>query len=56
MKENKGDADALKKAGADVTLNVLKGVGHNLLSADTDKMAADFFDKHLNVGNAAAAK
>ena len=39
--------DALKKMGADVTLKVLPNVGHNLILPETDKMAVDFFDKHL---------
>ena len=39
--------DALKKAGADVTLFVVKGAGHDIINPATIKMTGDFFDKHL---------
>lgn len=38
---------ALKKAGTDVTLYVVKGAGHGCLNDVTVKMTGDFFDKHL---------
>jgi acetyl esterase/lipase len=38
---------ALKKAGADVTLHVVKGGGHGFGSPEIDSMVATFFDKHL---------
>ena len=37
----------LKKAGVDATLEVVKGQGHGFQGPETDKMVADFFDKHL---------
>ena len=45
---------ALKKAGVDATLRVVKGAGHGLRGGEMSseelfKMAADFFDKHLKV-------
>ncbi|MBL8795109.1 MAG: alpha/beta hydrolase [Planctomycetia bacterium] len=39
---------ALKKAGIDVTLHVVKGGGHGFGGPEIDKLVADFFDKHLN--------
>jgi len=43
---------ALKKAGVDATLRVVKGAGHGLRGGEMSseelfEMAADFFDKHL---------
>jgi dipeptidyl aminopeptidase/acylaminoacyl peptidase len=43
---------ALKKAGVDTTLHVVKGAGHGLRGGEMSseelfKMAAGFFDKHL---------
>ncbi len=43
---------ALKKAGADATLRVIKDGSHNLLNAETDKLTDAFFDKHLSAGKA----
>jgi acetyl esterase/lipase len=42
--------DALKKAGVEATLHVVKGAGHGFRDPETDKMVADFFDKHLRGG------
>ena len=43
---------ALQKVGADVTLHDrIKGGGHNLINPETDKLAAEFFDKYLLKGN-----
>ena len=42
--------DALKKEGVEVTLHVVKGQGHGFRDPETDKMVADFFDKHLRGG------
>lgn len=39
--------EALKKAGADVTLHVVKGGAHGFGGPDIDKMVDAFFDKHL---------
>jgi acetyl esterase/lipase len=39
--------DVLKKAGADVTLHVVKGGGHGSDGPGVDKMVDAFFDKHL---------
>lgn len=38
---------ALKKAGIDVTLHVVKGGGHGFGGPEIDKLVADFFDKQL---------
>jgi acetyl esterase/lipase len=46
-------ADALKKAGVDVTLQVLKGAKHGgpeFSTPESRKLIADFFDKHLKKG------
>jgi dipeptidyl aminopeptidase/acylaminoacyl peptidase len=43
-------AEALKKAGVDVTLKKIEGAGHggpHFNSAETRKLIVDFFDKHL---------
>lgn len=40
-------ADALKKAGVEVTLYVVPGVGHGVSTPEAMRMAADFFDRHL---------
>ena len=40
-------ADALEKAGVEVTLQVLPDAGHGVLNSETAKLAAEFFDKHL---------
>lgn len=42
--------EALKKAGADVTLHVVKGGGHGFGGPEISKMVDDFFDKHLKPG------
>jgi len=42
--------DALTKAGVQATLHVVKGAGHGFRDPETDKMVADFFDKHLRGG------
>jgi acetyl esterase/lipase len=39
--------EALKKAGADATLHVVKGAGHGFGGPEINKMVNDFFDKHL---------
>jgi len=39
--------EALKKAGADVTLHVVKGAGHGFGGPEINKIVDDFFDKHL---------
>jgi len=44
--------DALKKAGGEVTLHVIKGGGHVFGSQEIDKMVVEFFDKHLKAGAA----
>lgn len=43
-------AAALKQAGVDATLHVVKGGGHGVIGPDTLAMAAAFFDKHLKTG------
>jgi acetyl esterase/lipase len=46
-------AEALQKAGVDVTLKILKGAKHGgaeFSSAESRKLIADFFDKHLKKG------
>ena len=45
--------EALKKAGADATLHIVKGAGHGFKPQDVDEMTKAFFDKHLK---GAAAK
>jgi dipeptidyl aminopeptidase/acylaminoacyl peptidase len=43
-------ADALKRAGADVTLKIVPGAGHGGPAFQTDEMhqlMQEFFDKHL---------
>ncbi|MBM4016778.1 MAG: alpha/beta hydrolase [Planctomycetes bacterium] len=40
-------AEALKKAGVDVTLHVVKGAGHGFRGQEIEDMTAAFFDKHL---------
>ncbi len=43
-------AEALKKAGVDVTLKILEGAGHGgpaFNSSESRKLIGDFFDKHL---------
>ena len=42
--------DKLKEAGVDATLHIVKGKGHGFRDPETDKMVADFFDKHLRGG------
>ena len=39
--------EALKKAGADATMHVVKGAGHGFKAQDVDGMIKAFFDKHL---------
>ncbi len=43
---------ALKKAGVPVTLYTLEGIGHAFRNATADKMALDFFAKHLTQAKA----
>lgn len=38
---------ALKKAGVDVTLHIVPKAGHGVGSPETNKLAAEFFDRHL---------
>jgi acetyl esterase/lipase len=38
---------ALKKAGVEVTLKILPDAGHGVSRPETQRMAAEFFDKHL---------
>ncbi len=45
-------AEALKKAGVDVTLRIIPGAGHGVNSLETQEAAAEFFRKHLNAGKA----
>jgi dipeptidyl aminopeptidase/acylaminoacyl peptidase len=43
-------ADALKRAGADVTLKIVPGAGHGgpaFQTAEMHQLIQDFFDKHL---------
>jgi len=43
-------AEALKKAGVDVTLRILPGAGHGgaaFMNAENKKLIEEFFDKHL---------
>jgi len=52
--------DALKKAGVESTLHVVKGAGHGLRDGQESlqklvEMAAEFFDRHLKKPRAAAA-
>jgi acetyl esterase/lipase len=47
--------EALKKAGADATLHVVKGAGHGFRGQEIDDVTRAFFDKHLK-GIAPAAK
>lgn len=42
--------DKLKKAGVEATLHIVKGQGHGFKGPETDKLVADFFDKHLRKG------
>jgi acetyl esterase/lipase len=46
-------SEALKKAGVDATLHVVKGGGHGFGGREIDEMTKAFFDKHLK---GAAAK
>jgi len=39
--------DALKKAGVDATLHVVKGAGHGFGGPEIEAVTAAFFDKHL---------
>ena len=39
--------EALKKAGVDATLHVVKGAGHGFRGQEIDDVTAAFFDKHL---------
>jgi acetyl esterase/lipase len=39
--------EALKKAGVDATLHVVKGAGHGFGGQEIDAVTAAFFDKHL---------
>ncbi len=40
-------AEALKKAGVEVTFHVARGSGHGIQGKDIDAMVEAFFDKHL---------
>ena len=40
-------AEALQKAGVEVTLRIVPGAGHGVSSPETIKMATEFFDRHL---------
>jgi acetyl esterase/lipase len=42
--------EALKKAGVDVRLHVVKGAGHGVGGREVNEMIDDFFDKHLKGG------
>ena len=47
-------ADALKKAGVEVTLQPVKGAGHGgreFSSAENLKLIEEFFDRHLKQGH-----
>ncbi len=47
---SEGLAEALKRAGAQVTLKKVEGAGHGgaaFTGADNRKRIEDFFDKHL---------
>lgn len=39
--------EALKKAGVDATLHVVKGAGHGFRGPEIEEVTAAFFDKHL---------
>jgi acetyl esterase/lipase len=47
LSQSESLTEALKKAGGDVTLHVVKGGGHGLGGPDIDKLVDEFFDKHL---------
>ncbi len=47
---------ALKKAGVDVTFEVIKGAGHGFRGPEIDKMVTDFFEKHLKGATAARSE
>ena len=47
LSQSKVFYDALKKEGVEATLHIVKGQGHGFRDPETDKMVADFFDKHL---------
>lgn len=47
LNQSESMRDALKAAGADVTLFVVRGAGHGGINPATLKMTGDFFDKHL---------
>jgi acetyl esterase/lipase len=42
---------ALKKAGADVTLHVVKDGGHGFGGPEIDRLVDEFFDRHLKAGS-----
>jgi acetyl esterase/lipase len=42
--------DALKKAGVDVTIHLVKGAGHGVGGKEVNDMIDAFFDKHLKGG------
>lgn len=48
-------AEALKKAGVDVTLRIVPGAGHGVGSLDNQRLAKEFFDRHLK-GESGPAK
>ena len=45
--------EALKKAGVDATLHIVKGAGHGFSGKEIEDVTTAFFDKHLK---GAAAK
>jgi acetyl esterase/lipase len=51
LKQSETFYEALKKAGVDSTLQVVKGAGHGFPGhPEVDQMVLDFFDKQLNGG------
>lgn len=50
LSQSKVFYDALEKEGVKATLHIVKGKGHGFRDPETDKMVADFFDKHLRGG------
>jgi len=48
--------DALQKAGADVTLQIIPGAGHGFRGAEPTDTVVAFFEKHLKPGDAKAGQ
>ena len=44
--------EALKKAGVDATLHIVKGSGHGFSGKEIDDVTTAFFDKNLKGGAA----